>query len=212
MAERIFVALDLETTGLDSSRDAIIEIGAVRFSGDTVLDRFATFVHPQRPIPLRVQQITAITDRDVANAPTIDAIAPELLAFVDGSVHAVVAHNAPFDMEFLRRQEGALGLRFDNPILDTVLLSAVVWGTTEVHTLDALSHRLGIVIPEEARHTAIGDALATADAFLKLVPLLRARGHETFGDVLTEVRRHGRLLRDLNPADPAGLAKGGGPG
>jgi DNA polymerase-3 subunit epsilon len=101
-------------------------------------------------------------------------------------------------MAFLRRAEGQIGLRFDMPILDTVLLSAVLYGRHEVHSLDALAHRLGITIPEEARHTALGDAVATADAFLRMMPMLRGRGLCTFGAVLAEVRRHGRLLRDLN--------------
>ena len=110
----------------------------------------------------------------------------------------LIAHNAPFDMEFLRRHEKSIGASFDNPVLDTVLLSAVVFGQTEQHSLDALTARLGITIPEEARHTAIGDTVATADAFLRLVPMLQARGLVTFGDVLREVRRHGRLQKDLN--------------
>lgn len=101
-------------------------------------------------------------------------------------------------MEFLRRHEQDIGASFDHPVLDTVLLSAVVFGQLEQHSLDALTARLGITIPEDARHTAIGDTIATADAFLKIMPILRARGLETFGDVLTEVRRHGRLLKDLN--------------
>jgi DNA polymerase-3 subunit epsilon len=101
-------------------------------------------------------------------------------------------------MAFLRRREVELGVRFDNPILDTVLLSAVVFGQHEAHSLDALTHRLAITIPEEARHTAIGDTIATADAFLKMLPMLRGKKLTTFGDVLTEVRRHGRLLKDLN--------------
>ena len=66
------------------------------------------------------------------------------------------------------------------------------------HSLDALTHRLGITIPEADRHTAIGDTVATADAFLKLMPMLQGRGLTLFGDVLTEVRKHGRLLKDLN--------------
>ncbi|HHW64842.1 MAG TPA: DNA polymerase III subunit epsilon, partial [Rhodocyclaceae bacterium] len=94
--------------------------------------------------------------------------------------------------------EGAIGAVFDHPILDTVLLSAVVFGQGEAHSLDALAHRLGITIPEEARHTAIGDAVATADAFLRLLPMLKAKGLRSFGDVLAEVRKHGRLLKDLN--------------
>jgi len=127
-------------------------------------------------------------------------VLPRFHRFAEGAV--LIAHNAPFDMTFLRRREGELGLRFDNPILDTVLLSAVIWGQSDVHSLDALTHRLGITIPEEARHTAIGDTMATAEAFLKLVPMLQARGLTTFGDVLAEVRRHGRLL---NGCEPDGL-------
>ena len=73
-----------------------------------------------------------------------------------------------------------------------------LYGQSEVHSLDALTHRLGITIPEEARHTAIGDTIATADAFLKLLPTLKARGLTTFGAVLAEVRKHGRLMKDLN--------------
>ena len=109
-----------------------------------------------------------------------------------------MAHNAPFDLEFLRRQELMIGARFDHPVLDTVLLSAVIYGQHEVHSLDALTHRLDITIPEEARHTALGDTVATADAFLKLLPMLKGRGLVSFGDVVTEVRRHGRLLKDMN--------------
>ena len=91
-----------------------------------------------------------------------------------------------------------MGVTFDHPVLDTVLLSAVIFGSHETHTLDALTERLGIVIPEAARHTAMGDTLATAEAFLKLLPMLKARGMESFGDVVAEVKRHGRLLKDLN--------------
>ena len=116
--------------------------------------------------------------------------------FAEGAV--LIAHNAPFDMQFLRRREAELGLSFDHPVLDTVLLSAVVYGQHEVHSLDALTHRLGITIPEADRHTAIGDTVATADAFLKLMPMLQGRALTSFGDVLTEVRKHGRLLKDLN--------------
>ena len=72
------------------------------------------------------------------------------------------------------------------------------FGQSETHSLDALTHRLGITIPEEARHTAIGDTVATADAYLKLVPMLQGKGLASFGDVLEEVRKHGRLLKDLN--------------
>jgi DNA polymerase-3 subunit epsilon/ATP-dependent DNA helicase DinG len=162
MAERTFVALDLETTGLDSGRDAIIEIGAVRFQGETILDRFATFVHPQRPIPLRIQQITGIGDRDVAGAPTIGQVAPELLSFVDGSVVAVVAHNAPFDIGFL----GRAGIHFHRPALDTHELATILLPGLPSYSLGELCSSLGITLPQA--HRALDDAEAAARLLMQI--------------------------------------------
>jgi DNA polymerase III subunit epsilon len=157
---------------------------------------FDTLVDPGRTIPPASTEVHGITDQMVRGAPAIAEAGARFHRFAAGAV--LIAHNAPFDMAFLRRHEDGIGARFDNPVLDTVLLSAVLFGQQEAHSLDALTARLGIAIPEEARHTALGDTVATADAFLKLMPMLRARGLDTFGAVLAEVRRHGRLLRDLN--------------
>jgi len=193
-----FVVFDTETTGLAPSSDAIVQIAAVRLVNGRRVETevFDTLVDPKRPIPPGSTDVHGITDSMVVGAPDVVEAGRQFHKFAEGAV--LVAHNAPFDMEFLRRQEGAIGKSFDHPILDTVLLSAVVYGQLEQHSLDALTARLGITIPAEARHTAIGDTVATADAFLKLVPMLRARGLETFGQVLTEVRKHGRLLKDIN--------------
>ena len=194
-----YVVFDTETTGLlPAQGDEIVQIAAVRIVNGRRVDGevFDTLVNPQRPIPLASTEVHGITDAMVQDAPSVAEVVARFHKFAEGAV--LIAHNAPFDMEFLRRQEKAIALRFDHPVFDTVLLSAVVYGQHEVHSLDALTHRLGITIPEEARHTAIGDTVATADAFLKLMPMLQGRGLRTFGDVLTEVRRHGRLLKDLN--------------
>ncbi|NYS23975.1 DNA polymerase III subunit epsilon [Rhodobacteraceae bacterium 2376] len=193
-----YVVFDTETTGLTPSADEIVQIAAVRLvNGRRVRGEvFDTLVDPQRAIPASSTSVHGITEDMVKGAPTIAEAGQRFHGFARGSV--LIAHNAPFDMEFLRRHETAIGASFDHPVLDTVLLSAVVFGQTEQHSLDALTARLGITIPEEARHTAIGDTVATADAFLRLVPMLQARGLVTFGDVLREVRRHGRLLKDLN--------------
>ena len=193
-----YVVFDTETTGLTPSNDEIVQIAAVRVVNGRRVRRevFDTLVDPKRPIPQSSTEVHGITDDMVKGAPTIADAGKRFHEFARGAV--LVAHNAPFDMEFLRRHERNIGAKFDHPVLDTVLLSAVVYGQLEQHSLDALTMRLGITIPEEARHTAIGDTVATADAFLKLMPMLRARGLETFGDVLSEVRRHGRLLKDLN--------------
>lgn len=198
LEDLVFVVFDTETTGLTPSVDSIVQIAAVRLvNGKRVLNEvFDTLVDPKRPIPARSTDVHGISDSMVVGAPDIVEAGRQFHKFAQGSV--LIAHNAPFDMEFLRLQEAAIGKTFDHPVLDTVLLSAVVYGQLEQHSLDALTARLGITIPEEARHTAIGDTIATADAFLKLVPMLQARGLHTFGQVVTEVRKHGRLLKDLN--------------
>lgn len=194
-----YVVFDTETTGLlPGQGDEIVQIAAVRIvNGKRVEGEvFDHLVNPRRSIPAASTEVHGITEAMVADAPGIEEIGRAFHKFAEGAV--LIAHNAPFDMEFLRRHEPGIGARFDHPVFDTVLLSAVIYGQHEVHSLDALTHRLGITIPEEARHTAIGDTVATADAFLKLLPMLQGRGLATFGDVLTEVRRHGRLLKDLN--------------
>lgn len=199
LADLTYVVFDTETTGLlPEQGDRIVQIAAIRIvNGKPVAaEIFDTLVNPGRPIPAVSTAVHGITDAMVVGAPDIAAAGRSFHRFAEGAV--LVAHNAPFDMAFLRRAEAAIGARFENPILDTVLLSAVVFGQHETHSLDALTHRLSITIPEEARHTALGDAVATADAFLKLLPMLQARGLTRFGDVLAEMRQHGRLLKDLN--------------
>lgn len=199
LADLTYVVFDTETTGLlPQQGDEIVQIAAVRIVNGRRVEGevFDTLVNPGRGIPAASTEVHGITEAMVQDAPGIAEVGRAFHKFAEGAV--LIAHNAPFDMEFLRRHETAIGKRFDNPILDTVLLSAVVFGQHETHSLDALTHRLGITIPEEARHTAIGDTLATADAFLKLLPMMQGRGLGTFGDVLAEVRRHGRLLKDLN--------------
>src|SRR5699024_7049601 len=123
--------------------------------------------------------------------PGIEQVGRQLHSFAQGAV--LVAHNASFDMAFLRRDEHRIGLCFDHPVLDTALLSALVFGDAENHSLDVLAARLSVELSVAARHTALGDATATADVLLKLLPALQARGLHTFGALETECRRHGRL-------------------
>jgi DNA polymerase-3 subunit epsilon len=199
LADLTYVVFDTETTGLSPDKgDEIVQIAAVRIvNGRRVAGEvFDRLVNPARSIPARSTQVHGITDAMVQHAAGPVEAGRAFHKFAEGAV--LIAHNAPFDMAFLRRHEAAIGAVFDNPVLDTVLLSAVIFGQHEVHSLDALANRLGITIPEEARHTALGDTVATAEAFLKLLPMLQGRGLTHFGDVLSEVRRHGRLLKDLN--------------
>ncbi len=198
LADLTHVVFDSETTGLDTARDELVQLAAVRVVNGRLVrgEQIDTLVDPGRPIPPGSTQVHGITDQMVQGAPDPAEAVRRFRRFAEGAV--LIAHNAPFDMAFLQRHAASDGARFDNPVLDTVLLSAVVFGRQETHSLDALSARLGITIPEEARHTALGDTIATAQAFLKLMPMLQARGIVTFADVLAEMRRHGRLLEDLN--------------
>ena len=199
MADLTCVVFDTETTGLDPTTDRIVQIASVRIArGRLTGERFDTLVDPGRPIPPGSTAVHGITDTMVAGAPDMTAALTAFRHFAEDAV--LVAHNAPFDMGFLRRAAPETGAHFDNPVLDTVLLSAMVWGGSAPHSLDALVERLDIVIPPEDRHTAMGDTIATAQAYLRLVAALKARGLERIEDVLAESRRHRRLIEDANEA------------
>jgi DNA polymerase-3 subunit epsilon len=192
------VVFDTETTGLVPHQDEIVQIGAVRVLHGRLIasEVFDLLVDPGRPIPLAASRVHGVTDTRVTGAPGPGEGVRRFHAFAGQSV--LVAHNAPFDLAFLNRHAGVAGLAFDQPVLDTVLLSAIVFGASEKHSLDALCMRLGIEIPETERHTALGDARATAQALCALMAMLEARGLSTLGDVLAETRKHGRLLKDMN--------------
>ena len=187
-----FVVFDTETTGLDPARDALVQIGAVRVLNGRILEgeAFETLVDPGRPIPAASSRVHGITAGMVAGAP---APGPAVAAFHRfARAETLVAHNAPFDLAILSRH--AEGIAFDAPVLDTVLLSAALFGESAEHTLDAIAGRLGVTIDAAARHTAMGDAVATAGVLLAMIPMLRAAGIATLGDARTAMRRHQRLM------------------
>lgn len=198
LSEQCFVAFDTETTGLSVQNDEIVQIGAVRILGGRIVkgEVIDTYVDPGRPIPPASTRIHGVTDAHVAGAPDIGKAGRALHDFARDAV--LVAHNAPFDIGLLRKSRSATGADWTHPVLDTVLLSAVVFGTNEEHTLDALCNRLSVTIAEDKRHTALGDAQATAEVLVRLLPLLDGRGITTLGHLLSETRKHGRLLRDMN--------------
>lgn len=199
LADLTCVVFDTETTGLEPT-DQIVQIAGVRIArGRLTGERFETLVNPGRPIPPASTKIHHISDEMVADAPDMAAALTAFHHFTEDTV--LIAHNAPFDMGMLRRAAPETGAHFDNRVLDTVLLSAMVWGGSVPHTLDALTERLGIVIPPEDRHTAMGDTVATAEAFLRLIPALEAKGITRFEEAVAEARRHRRLIDDAN--DPA---------
>ncbi len=180
LVELAYTVFDTETTGLEpSAGDEIIQIGAVRLVNGKLLraESFEQLVDPRRKIPRATVPIHGIEPEMVVGQPTIDKVLPAFHAYAHDTV--LVAHNAAFDMRFLQIKEQATGVRFDQPVLDTLLLSAAVHPNQESHKLEAIAERFNI--PVIGRHTALGDAIVTAEVFLKLIPLLADMGIHTLG-------------------------------
>ena len=180
-----YVVLDTETTGLNPEQgDEIVQIAAARIVNGRLLLRetFETLVDPERSIPAKSIEFHGITEPMVQGAPKIDDAGARLRRFAEDSV--IVAHNTPFDLAFFHKHAERIGARFDMPALDTVLLSSVLFGQSAAHSLDDLAERFEIDIPEKDRHTARGDAEATAKILLRMIPVLEERGIRTLGDAL----------------------------
>ena len=178
LTELTFTVFDTETTGLNPSQgDEIIQIGATRILNGKLLrnESFEQLIDPRRPLAPESAKIHGITEDMLKGQPQIGSVLPAFHAFAADTV--LIAHNAAFDMRFLQLKEEESGLRFDNPVIDTLLLSAVVHPNQESHRLEAIAERLGLTIV--GRHTALGDAIVTAEVFLKLVPLLAEQGIRT---------------------------------
>lgn len=185
-----FLVFDTETTGLSpEGADRVVSIAGVRVRDGAVKpgEVFDALVKPDRPIPPSSVRFHGITDALVAAAPGIDVVLPAFLRFAEGAV--LVGHEVWFDLAFLSREAARLGLpplAESHAILDTRLLSQVVHGADVEHDLDSMAKRLGVAV--QGRHSALGDALATAEVWARLLELLKKRGIVTLGQALDAAR------------------------
>jgi DNA polymerase-3 subunit epsilon/CBS domain-containing protein len=193
------VVIDTETTGLDSSKARIVQIGAVAIRGGAVLrdESFVSLVRPDGPIPLATTAIHGISNDDVRNAPSFDQVRVPFQTFVGSRV--VIGHNVGFDLAMFRREHSLLGLVWEKPrALDTRLLAELCFPGLSGYTLDHVLAQLDI--PAADRHDALADSIVTGQVFLALVPHLRKRGIRTLSEAEQACRVLGKAIEDYRRA------------
>ena len=174
-----YCVLDLETTGISAVNDRITEIGVMKLKNGEVIDQFSCFVNPERPIPQRVVEVTNITDEMVKDAETIETVFPRLLQFLEDSV--IVAHNADFDVGFLKNNAKRLGYELNNTYLDTLKLSRELFTDFKKHKLGIIAEKLGIEV--EVAHRALDDVDTTVKVFKIMIEKMKDKGIRTLEDI-----------------------------
>ncbi|NLK24280.1 MAG: PHP domain-containing protein, partial [Clostridiales bacterium] len=174
-----YCVFDLETTGFSPKLEKITEIGIMKVKDGKVIDTFSSFVNPEKPIPQRVVEVTNITDDMVRNAETIDKVLPKILDFMKGSV--LVAHNAEFDIGFLKHFSRELGYEFDFTYIDTLTLAQDIFYDFKTYKLGRVAKNLGIKV--EVAHRALDDVDTTVKVFNIMMKELKERGAKTLEDI-----------------------------
>ena len=167
-----YVVFDIETTGLSNQTCKIIEIGAVRVEEGKIVSRYSTFVNPETPIPMKIEQLTSITDSMVVDAPVIEKILPEFMEFCEGAV--MVAHNADFDMSFIIKECERQKIEREFTYVDTIAIARVLLPGMTSFKLDKVAKAVNVVL--DHHHRAVDDAACTAEIFVKFVKMLDDRG------------------------------------
>lgn len=187
--DRTFVALDVETTGLQTGVDEIIELAAVKFRGDEVLDTFTQLVKPRQSLPLKITRLTGITETDLEGAPRFNDVAPDFVRFVKS--YPLVGHSINFDLGMLRAQ----GMNFSQAVYDTFDLATLLLPQAPVYKLSALAERIGIAHP--ADHRALNDADVCRQVFLHLLTRITALDIDDLNEISRLTARMHWPLRDL---------------
>ena len=192
--EETYVVFDIETTGFDPFNDKIIEIGAVKMKGKEIIDEFSEFVNPKIPIPEEIVKLTSITDEMVKDAPDIKTILPRFLEFCGDST--VVAHNAKFDVGFIKQKSSDQNLEFSPSVVDTLPLARALLVNEKKFGLANLTKYFGIIL--ESHHRAIDDARATAEVFQKFFNMIITKGILTLKDINTNLQPNIQNAETLN--------------
>ena len=174
-----YCVLDLETTGFSAKTEKITEVGIMKVKNGEVIDEFSCFVNPEKHIPERVTEVTNITDEMVKDAKTIEQVFPEILDFIEDSV--LVAHNAPFDMGFLKQNAKILGYEFDYTYIDTLSLAKDLFPDYKKYKLGKIAENLGIKV--EVAHRALDDVDTTVKVFRVMLDMLKERGAKKVDDI-----------------------------
>ena len=174
-----YCVLDLETTGFSATSEKITEVGIMKVKNGEVIDEFSCFVNPEKHIAERVSEVTNITDDMVADAETIDKVFPKILEFLGDSV--IVAHNAGFDVGFLKQNAKKLGYDFDYTYLDTLSLAKDLFPEYKKYKLGKIAENLGIKV--EVAHRALDDVDTTVKVFNVMMDMLKKRGAKKLDDI-----------------------------
>ena len=177
-----YCVLDLETTGFSATTEKITEVGIMKVKNGEVLESFSEFVNPEKHIPERVTEVTNITDEMVKDAPTIKELFPKILEFLGNTKDTViVAHNANFDVGFLKQNANVLGYEFDYTYLDTLSLAKDLFPDYKKYKLGKIAENLGIKV--EVAHRALDDVDTTVKVFNVMMQMLKDRGAKTIDDI-----------------------------
>ena len=174
-----YCVLDLETTGISITTEKITEVGIMKVKNGEVIDEFEIFVNPEKPIPQRVVEVTNITDDMVKDAETIDKVFPKILEFVGDSI--IVAHNASFDVGFLKHNAKLLGYEFNNTYIDTLPLAKDLFPDLKKYKLGKIADSLGIEV--DVAHRALADVDTTVKVFNVMLKKLKDKGINTVDEI-----------------------------
>ncbi|EHI77460.1 DNA polymerase III, alpha subunit [Fusobacterium sp. oral taxon 370 str. F0437] len=178
--EEEFVVFDIETTGLNSHTNKIIEIGAVKIKAGRIIDRYSQLINPGIPIPYHITEITSITNEQVANQPKIDEVIGKFVEFIGDAV--LVAHNAPFDMGFIKRDiKEYLNIDLEASVIDTLQMARDLFPDFKKYGLGDLNKSLGLAL--EKHHRAVDDSQATANMFIIFLEKYKEKGIEYLKDI-----------------------------